>query len=121
MHVKGTSVNDAGLTHNQTLLTQKVQIATNLAVTDGVKRTIDINFAVNKVDKAFCLATGSICRMEMHVGNMVLIQVKILEYAGTNRILHLAGVDIYLVTACFDFTTIHTADILCLYRCRSKK
>ncbi len=121
LHIKGPCVDNAGLAHNQAILTQKVQIAANLAVTDGVKRTIDVNFAVNKVDQTFCFATNSICRMEMHIGNMVLVQIKIFEYTGTNRILYLAGVDIYLIAACFDFTTIHTADILRHCGRRSKK
>ena len=66
---KPSRVDDARLADRHAVRADKIKVAVNFAVPDGVYRTVNINFTVDKIDQV-CDVNRLVLFIEMHVGDI---------------------------------------------------
>ena len=93
-------VDNARISDHHTFRADKIQVAVNFTVSDGVHRTLNINFAVNQIHQIIGVSS-LVLLIEMHVGYMAgadFILVKFVQ-AYVVIVLHLLYIDIVHISA----------------------
>ena len=78
-NIQRTCINNAGFAYCHTVFAQEEQIAADFIIFNCVYSTVNINTAVNKVNKVSCISSASTLSIKVHISNIVSIQLKILK------------------------------------------
>ena len=93
-------VDDARWTDCHAIRAYEIQVAVNFTVTDGVHRTVNINFTINQIDQIIGV-NRPVLFIEMHVGYIAgsdLILIKFVQ-AYVVIVMHLLYIDIVHISA----------------------
>ena len=77
-HMYAARINDTRSAHNYAIRRQKIHIAANGVIAYSIYRAVNINLIVHKI-KEPCRRIRIIRLAKMHIGNISLVQVKVLK------------------------------------------